>query len=435
MSFAALILTGAAIAAFAASIASVICFRGRAIPGTHLCRKCAFDVQGLATTCPECGGDITSPKATRPARRRHKKLALCLALVAVLMASTAAAFGAAAALKNGANPYKPLWLLLIESRQPTTAGSAAIRELRKRDASGALSPSARSRILNTALAARRDESTTFNPLWADLIATHRELGNVSDADWIEFVKRGIRIEPSLKPKFRPGQSTPFSVNYSGPELPSGSTLRIPIVYVVDSVQVGGQEVERNVMDSRDTTVSRTNGGRSTWQVISRAPSGPASAEFRLSVKLLDVPGGREIAAWTVEKQQSIVLAHPGEEVVTSKHEPELAAQIRSSIQARTQLDSLMLDCKRPPRSLAFEVFAYYTDPNGDHLPNVVIALGNVTFSRGEQSTFGLSTAPIPSQVTIVDLVLKPGAAAAEASADLTEYWTGKDIVLPSVKVH
>ncbi|MBY0113251.1 MAG: hypothetical protein K2Y21_10540 [Phycisphaerales bacterium] len=348
------------------------------------------------------------------------------------MASIATAFGAAAALKNGANPYKPLWLLLIESRQPTPSGSAAIREIRKRDASGTLSQSARHRILDAALAARRDESTKFNPLWADLIATHRELGKVSDADWIEFVKRGTRIEPFVKPKFRSGTSMPFSINYSGPELPTGGKMRIPIEYTIESVAIGGVDIGNDYFHSGDALISSTGGGRITWQITPKLAPGPTSADFRVSVRLLNAPKGHEIATWTITKTQRVVVAQPDEVIVPTRREPELAATIQSLLSAKGQGGMLMLSCQSPPRSLAFEVFARYPNPKDTTSGSATMSLGYVYFSRGEQSSCGLSIFSVPREAATVDLVLRPSATAAETSTATDAYWSGEDLVLTSV---
>ena len=52
--------------------------RGRAVPGVRECARCRHEVDPAAspTACPECGNDLTAPRAAR--NRRMRSIALTI---------------------------------------------------------------------------------------------------------------------------------------------------------------------------------------------------------------------------------------------------------------------------------------------------------------------------------------------------------------------
>lgn len=426
---AALIFVGILAVFLGACIAAAICFRGEAVPGTRVCRRCAFNLHGITTTCPECGSDVTANNAIGPARRRRKKLGASFAALATVAGCLALVVGASAAFKNGANPYKPLWLLLIESRQPTPTGTAAIRELQNRDASRNLSEPDRRRILEAALAARKDDSRRFDPLWADVIATHRAEGGVTDADWLDFVRRGVSVNARFRDKWRQGSSTPLSVTVTSPELPRIGSHSIRLSYTVESVTIGGEPVPGMDPSSFRSDVSPLGAAGVTMQVKPATGIGITHSEIRLKFTLLEAPTGREIGTWTHNSRQSVENVAADAVIIPTTPEPALAASIRASLKPRVQSGTLYVDCSSPPRALAFEVFARIADSRPQ--PSPLIPLGSIHFaSQSGQSSFGISLDPVPQTSQTFEIVLRPSRSAAEASTSLTEYWSGEDLVFP-----
>jgi len=65
----------------------VIALRGRVVSRGSFCRKCRFDLQGLASdapACPECGEDLSREHATRPTLRQKRRVVLVLGLMLLL---------------------------------------------------------------------------------------------------------------------------------------------------------------------------------------------------------------------------------------------------------------------------------------------------------------------------------------------------------------
>lgn len=416
-----------------AFIAAVICFRGRPIPNTILCRKCSFNLDGIGATCPECGSDITLPTATRPARQRRKKLGASFAALAAFAACIVMFFGGAAAFRNGLNPYKPLWLLLLESSQPNATGAAAIRELQARDVSGKLSEQARRRILGAALAARKDEARRFDPLWADIIGTHRNEGRVSDADWFDFVRRGVKVDARFRPKWRQGSSTPLSIAVASPELPRIGGHSIRLSYAVESVTIADEPVPGLGHSPFQSDVSPLGSAGVTIQTKPATAIGTTHAEIRLKFTLLNGPNGPEIGTWTDITRQPVEVVAADAVIIPTIPESALAPSIRSCLKLRAERGTLYIDCKSPPRQLAFEVFA--RNANAGPEPSPLIPLGSIHFiSQNSQSSFGILLEPVPQDARTVEIVLRPSQAAAEASTTLTEYWSGEDIVFSDIMV-
>lgn len=68
-----------------------IALRGRVVSRGSFCRKCRFDLQGLASdapACPECGEDLSREHATRPTLRQKRRVVLVLGLMLLLAGLT-----------------------------------------------------------------------------------------------------------------------------------------------------------------------------------------------------------------------------------------------------------------------------------------------------------------------------------------------------------
>ncbi|MEX0876585.1 MAG: hypothetical protein WD114_03915 [Phycisphaerales bacterium] len=69
----------------------LVALRGRIVDRGSFCRRCRFDLAGLAPdapACPECGGDLAAPNASRPTLRRRRPIVLALGIVLLLSGGT-----------------------------------------------------------------------------------------------------------------------------------------------------------------------------------------------------------------------------------------------------------------------------------------------------------------------------------------------------------
>src|SRR5690349_15820417 len=102
----------AAIGAIVGLVMLVMAWRGRAIDDHPVCRKCSFDLVGLAALaqCPECGKDLAHAGTVRIGNRKRSRWALGFSLVVLFTSSLVA--GAALwgqATKFNWYSIKPTW--------------------------------------------------------------------------------------------------------------------------------------------------------------------------------------------------------------------------------------------------------------------------------------------------------------------------------------
>src|SRR5688572_15094146 len=93
---------------------------GRRIDDHVLCAACEFDLTGRNphnTRCPECGVDVTAPRATVIGHRQRIPSLIVLGL-AMLLITTAAVgiIGRRAYASFNPNQFKPTWWLVRDTR-------------------------------------------------------------------------------------------------------------------------------------------------------------------------------------------------------------------------------------------------------------------------------------------------------------------------------
>jgi len=125
--------------------------RGRVVDDHPICRKCRFDLVGLATpsNCPECGAGLDRPRAIRSgARRRRPGLVITGVAILLLMALASGAFLNADRLI----PYEPSWALVLQAQYGSMKRAPAIvSELLARSDRFKLSQSAHAALARRAL--------------------------------------------------------------------------------------------------------------------------------------------------------------------------------------------------------------------------------------------------------------------------------------------
>lgn len=132
----------------ASAILLALALRGRTIARGRFCRHCRFDLAGLdqPTTCPECGRDLSAPKATRPTLRRTRRPLLAVAAVLLLAGVSLTAIAATN----------------ITARLLAALPDRAIHALHNLGVDAALTEITTNRLTRT--------PPLPTPIWADLIA-------------------------------------------------------------------------------------------------------------------------------------------------------------------------------------------------------------------------------------------------------------------------
>jgi len=168
-------------------------WRGVAIDDHPLCRRCGYDLHGrpagAADHCPECGADVSAPRARRIGHRRRRRSAL---VAGVLLLAVSIGVGAAVsivALRGyDWNRIKPVWLLLQEARGPG-GSAAAVKEFVGRLTTNRLSQRQIDTVADAALAEQADASAMWQPLWGEFLEQARTLNQLSDARWQRYANQ------------------------------------------------------------------------------------------------------------------------------------------------------------------------------------------------------------------------------------------------------
>jgi hypothetical protein len=174
-------------------------FSPRIGDGHVYCRKCHYDLFGLASTfiCPECGSDLQRTGAMVDGFRKMRPRSLVAGLL-LLMAGSVLLLPATRRTIRAfdSTPYMPTWWLVNQIDDPLR-GSAVMSELQRRLERGSISST--EDIVQRILAGQADSTRSWNPMAGDFVVTARASGKVSDAAWERFVRAAVSIRGSKLP--------------------------------------------------------------------------------------------------------------------------------------------------------------------------------------------------------------------------------------------
>lgn len=224
-------LAGAALVTIGAVAACLWAWRGRRIDDHPLCRKCGFDLTGRPETsrlCPECGRDVTLPRAIRVGHRRKRAGWLWASGGALFLIAVVAGLGGYVVYRKvDLVPYEPSWWL---ARQCTSADvptrAAALRELKvrlgdKRAGTATLLPA-----IDRILAYQADLSHVWDVGWGDLVYDAHVAGGLDDARWRRYLTQMMVLTGKCRSKMPPGHSVPVECElaYRGGNYNASPTL-------------------------------------------------------------------------------------------------------------------------------------------------------------------------------------------------------------------
>jgi len=442
MSFLLLLILALALCTLIGTVLTFQGFRGRPIPGTATCRACRFDLAGLhgAPSCPECGGNLSSPRAIVPRRIRPRfRLWLGLVLTAspLCIAIGALALGAS---KLNLNPYKPVWLLQAEAEIGTPMrASAALSELTQRLRTGSVSETQFATLISAAMKLRRTPSTVWNRGWSDIIELGRANDKVTDPEWTDYVRYSFVPIDRHRKTMRAGAEAPFEIALHGPQLgnatPAKSQARIR--YGIIRATLNGVPFFDRPDLGATATISGVGSSSSGRQIEIPAAVGKGKMNLTCRFVVLDPADERELGSWEQDFTDDVVIVPTDTAIVMAREDAALAPEIRKSLRwqplTRESDNStgIMVYAARPPVNVAFDVFARVrSGPNAGRL----VPMGVISFEKGSNGGYGISTNNDAPEGDSVDIVLKPSVAAAEQHIELDSIWTGPDIVYEDIKV-
>ena len=311
-----------AVAALAGVALAAVGLRGRLADDHPHCRRCGFDLfgrEGAGGKCPECGADLSRPRAVRQGLRQRRgglvAAGVLLLLPAVMVAGLA---GYAAVQGVRVQAMKPLWWIAWESRSGLRATrEAAMDEWILRSgltgSRSTLTVGQTDALFDRVLELQADRSTPWDAMWGSAIESAHEGGGVSPERWQRYVRQAFEgtLTLHVEPRVAKGDAFPMSMSQSG--VRRGEPGQMRIFLMADhtwGLEIGG------VRDPWLTPEIATDG-------FMLDPLGDDRADINMGVTsrlkgpFLDLPPGRHMAVVPVTLVVSEqVMGGPRTPVVT-----------------------------------------------------------------------------------------------------------------------
>ena len=259
-----LYLPAALVAAYLTILGWRLWRRSRRIPhdtGAPCCRRCGYNLTGLTSDrCPECGADVTQPKARVIGSRRRAKWFKVIGLLLLII-------GLPATLSLSLQCYRRFpWYRFVPTSWVfrNVEGSAVnwkIRgymELQRRFDSGGLSREQTERLIRDALADQPRWDLPYTQAYPITLTFKilRDSDALTSAQWDQCLQQAHLLKLAIRPTVLPGRPVPACI-YTMTRTPLETPQRGEIL----AARVDGQAVTftaeswRNFLTSRPSTVS------------------------------------------------------------------------------------------------------------------------------------------------------------------------------------
>jgi hypothetical protein len=425
--------------------------RGRPIPTVRECARCLHEVDPAAspTACPECGNDLTAPRAAR--NRRMRSMALTVVGVWLLSSGLSGVGFVVWQSLSKTNPWPSVptgVLSLVLSNGPASLADKAAAEFATRLSANALSD-AKTRSLAAEIATRiEDPNRPWNRAWDPLASTLRVRGLIPDATWGEFFARGIDLALLAPEKARSESRIQYGFTSSTRPFQFGQLgqLVASLRLTLSTLRIGGADIgddRRTGLKSQE--VIDGSGGSSVTQLwLPEIPSGPSMIEAEFSFEILDggLDSEKVLVMKTLRLTKPITIVGKDDPILEVVRDASLREAFRSAITLRSAklrlqpgkrcMVDLSFDIGRTPVGAAFRVFLRRRDggasPSEFELIPLAITGANPVPNRG---LAGFVDEFAPGRY---DIVLRPSLEHAEEMIGLTRVWLGEDIVIEDIVI-
>lgn len=424
--------------------------RGRRIDDHPLCSRCRFDLVGLpvlsdgagpagAARCPECGADLSRPRATRTGHRRRFRLLIGVASVVLLAGiGLAGAAGWGAATKFNWNTVKPTWWLKDEAQGPhAPKAAAAILELTERLKKNRLGPASAAILIERGLALQADRDRIWIPEWGDLINAAGNQDLLTDEQRLAFARSSVEPRVTIRSRLRRGEANAIEVHFWRNR--TGRSAPIMLQPALVSAYLDGRPIAAPALTGR---VSPRHGGASAIgnSITIDAEPGEHILKTIWSYSVLDATGRRPSVP--LEWQRTVetpitVLAEDAELVRLVKNE-----SIRREMEAAIHADPIQLAPARDGRYSFNHQFTFRNLPADAAFDVIWCAgerewtVGTISGTRGSGHHgrgYGGDAPDLDPAATTVDIILRPSLKAAARTTDILDIWDG-EIILEDVPI-
>ena len=432
----------AIVAAVLGLIVLVMGLRGRRVDAHPVCRKCRFDLEGLARgECPECGADVRADGAVRVGNRRKRRGAIVLGVVLLALGlggSGVLAWGSAT--KFNWNTIKPVWMLTreLKSRDVATVDAAAT-ELLARAEKEKLRASEWAPVVATALDVQGNTSGPWAKSVGNLLLQARRAGALDEAGLSRYIRQGVQLSLEARPRVAMDGEAAARMHVRPLRTGEQEWLKLRMAMVKTTMD-GNVVVERE--DRWGSSMNIAPVGTSSSSIPTPvAGLAPGKHEVRQewSLWVTESHGHDEgrMVPWKQEFVAAFELLGPGESTVTMTKDEALQEVMEKKVRlSQLRIEdgkhvSGAIDMQQLPMAVGFDVIFRTRDENGVVREEV---LAQVNAPAGAWHGHGIGgDLKTPIRGDKVDVVLRASRAAAEKTVDLTEIWDGsiefKDVAI------
>jgi hypothetical protein len=425
--------------------------RGRAVPGVRECARCRHEVDPAAspTACPECGNDLTAPRAAR--NRRMRSMALTIVGVWLLSSGlSGVGFGLWQSLsKTNPWPSVPTGMLsLVLSHGTESLADKAAAEFATRLTASALSDAETTSLAAEIVERIEDPDRAWNRAWDPLASMLRVRGLIPDATWGEFFARGIDLALLAPEKARSGSWIQHGFTHSIRPFQFGQLRQFvaSMRFTLAALRIGGQDIDysRRVGMNGQMVIDGGGGSMVTQLWLPEITPGPSMIEAEFRCEILDggLDSDKVLVTKTLRLTKPITIVGKDDPILEVVRDASLREAFRSAITLRSAkvrlhpnkrcMVDLSFDIGRTPVGAAFRVFLRRRDggasPREFELLPLAITGANPVPNRG---LAGLVDEFAPGRY---DIVLRPSLEHAEEAIGLTSVWLGEDIVIEDIVI-
>lgn len=440
-----------ALSIIAGVVLFVLGWRGRRLNDHPVCRKCRFNLFGLpeaTTRCPECGRDITSPRAVRVGVRKRRPVMLTLGVLLLLIGIGLGGLSTWSRVRAvDWNPYKPTWLLLWETGTKNAARlDGVINELHARWSRGELSDSQVKTLIADGLKRQGNPNASWPVSWSNLIEDAILQGKVSKEDTLRYFQQAISPSIDWRKRIYSDSSWPVRLSMNEDRAGDGSSSQrqLWLRRQIKTLRVGDVDLASAMRGSiSGGTFSR--GGRSASSIAMplSLPDGEheVDAIWTISVVLRDdgLAAAPSIAEWDVRQTGTVEVVPPGEPLVTLIDDDRDRPPV-STVVERVRLRLLTPANGEPQLSGTIELAPCPVAIAAD----VVVRLGDREWVIGQMTHTGASygrfpvaqssrLTDFPLDASHITLILRPSVQAAMSDPTIDAIW-GEPIVIEDVEL-
>lgn len=423
--------------------------RGRRISANPHCRKCRFDLVGLAidasdSRCPECGASLREPRAVRAGLRKRQPVVAAVGAAVLLIPIAIVGITLAASVRNNVHALKPDFWLMIEARSASPAAiTPQLGELLARMQAGALGSSNTTALIERALEVQADHAGGWDTAWGDILDFAAASGLLSE----EQLARNARNAPvwtmQVRPKVVEGDDWVVALALGPSRVGNAPVGRLPLAFQpqLREIRSGDRVLYSAPGNSASSLGIHSGGGSAVTQRFKPREVEAGSYEVTVVWELGVAPGHDQPAtvSWTEERQATVHVLPAGATSIELVDDPSMRERVLKSLSLTEGLRisksgtsnasqiGYGIRCMNPPMDLAFDLIA--RERLGDDAPAGTAArewlVGTVAFSGGGSHNHGGGNNVPGFDAAAVDLVLRPSVQAAQGTLGIYKIWDGE----------